>query len=299
MIEEYTPHPPTADYWHLVRDFVVACVGRRAPDSIRTVRAHLTQLADYAVWLWQDGTPLEPVSAFDADIIDMYVRHTLRNKGKDKYYRYRVELCLTSYAELLTGVKIQRKLGTTPTVPAPYRPAELRAFLNVAHSQPTPSARRDLAAALALGAGAGLMTHEMLHLKVGDVEPTDFGHLIHVKGRKARSIPLRHDWISTLDPLVLDRGPDDYVAWTLRTRSDQTTLSRGLLKRVSGKAPDLGRLRTTWIVQLLTLGLPIDRCLELARIRTLQGLKPYYDMVPERETRIDDLLIIAGLEDPR
>lgn len=288
MIEQYTPQPPFDRQWPDVRDFVVGCALAHAPASVRVVRTYLGYLARYAAWLVTSGTPLDPDIVWSDDTIRLYVHHHLRELGKSDHYRYRVELCLRHYEHGHTGIRTTTR-SVSAAAPQPYTARELRDFLSAAECAPTEPARRNLITALALGAGAGLQTHEMLQITAADVTPAAFGLTVQVRGtRRPRTIPVFADWVAPLRAIVDALAPDEYLGWAGMSRAPEQRLDRGLLRGLGKNTPVPSRLRTTWIVRLLALSIPVPLILELAGIERLPGLDPYYVHVAPQEFNLDN-----------
>jgi len=73
---------------------------------------------------------------------------------------------------------------------APYSQAEIDAYLRLAGAQSTERRRMRASALVCLGAGAGIITGELRHVRGSDIVQRSGGVLVLVSGRRVRSVPV-------------------------------------------------------------------------------------------------------------
>jgi hypothetical protein len=130
----------------------------------------------------------------------------------------------------------------------PYSRGEIEAYLALAASQPTTARAMCATGLICLGAGAGLMGHDLRHVRGHDVVSRSGGVVAVVGGRRARVVPVLSRYHTPLVTSARFAGDSYVVGGKDPTRHNVTTplvsaLSGGLhLERL-----DTGRLRSTWL----------------------------------------------------
>lgn len=133
----------------------------------------------------------------------------------------------------------------------------------------TSEKQRDrLLGGMALSAGAGLRSMEMLRLTVGDVKVEHGVTLLDVKAKTpgarersmARVVPMSSAWAPYLQPHLVGKDPDDFVLVpgrsleNRRLRMNPTMITQSVAW--DGLLPEYRCLRTTWAASLILAGLP-------------------------------------------
>jgi integrase len=132
----------------------------------------------------------------------------------------------------------------------PYSPTEIAGFLRLCDAQSTRARRMRATALICLGAGAGLITAELRHVRGTDVLARAGGLLVQVGGAHPRAVPVLERYHQRLlqaaafasDRYVIGgRDPD--------RRNVTDTLSAALSTDLSLPRLQAGRLRSTWLVE--------------------------------------------------
>jgi integrase len=132
----------------------------------------------------------------------------------------------------------------------PYSPTEIDGYLRLAAAQSTRARGLRASALVCLGAGAGIITGELRHVRGSDIVCRAGGVLVAVAGERARAVPVLERYHERLLDaaafardryLIGGRNPD--------RRNVTDTLSAALSTDVSLPRLQAGRLRSTWLVE--------------------------------------------------
>ncbi|MCC5947766.1 MAG: hypothetical protein JJT89_04850 [Nitriliruptoraceae bacterium] len=165
----------------------------------------------------------------------------------------------------------RRRPGSAPSSRvSPRQPSAELSAIRVAARGMNVEEHHDLEAAMALGAGAGLVgpLASLVHAKHLQVIA---GHVVAC-GPGFGPVVVREPWGAVILRIVEQRG--DGPLTSLYTSAGRQRVERGL--RASPHAPEFQahRLRTGWITDLLSAGVPLDVVAVLAGI-TVASLHPY------------------------
>ena len=132
----------------------------------------------------------------------------------------------------------------------PYSPAEIDGFLRLAAAQSTQARRMRAGALVCLGAGAGIITAELRHVRGSDVVCRSGGVLVQIGGARARPVPVLERYHERLCEAAAFAG-DRYVIGgrNPERRNVTDTLSAALSTDVSLPRLSAGRLRSSWLVE--------------------------------------------------
>ncbi|WP_254885669.1 hypothetical protein [Streptomyces sp. NA02950] len=177
----------------------------------------------------------------------------------------------------------------------PYRPKELADLWGWACGQPTDELRWGCKTLLALGAGVGLDSPEVIPLRAHDVRHSARMRgpvVVKTRGSREREILSRRPWEAVLAsaaerletpgaasylfrPNCHSRGTNTVTNFLARTKPDPGS------PRLS-----MGRLRSTWLVDLFESRVPITVIVAAAGVDTLHGLSrilPFLSGLPADE----------------
>ncbi|MFF2388967.1 tyrosine-type recombinase/integrase [Agromyces sp. NPDC058104] len=272
MAEKYSPQGPERKYWPNVRDFVVGSVVNYGPDNVRTARTDLKHLTEYSVWLWQKaGLSLTDEVAFDEANIRRWLRAELRAETPNQ--QYTTEITLERYRSISTGTPRRRIVAPKNRHRAEiYSQRDLTRMISQVNARPTLRGRRDGSALLALGAGAGLTVTEMLDARLGDITEREGVLLVDVRGERARTVPVRQAWRTTLLAAIGHRtDAEEYLAWENRTRTETLRQGIGQLS-AHPPQPNAQILRATWVASLYRRGVDILRLQELGGYQSFEQI---------------------------
>jgi integrase len=136
----------------------------------------------------------------------------------------------------------------------PYSDHEIGRYLALAGHQPTPARRARAGALIALGAGAGLTSSDLRHVRGTDVQVRSGGLAVVVSSAHPRVVPVLARYHDVLVASATFAADSFIIGGDHSTRPNVTnrlvsSLSGGEdLERLSMK-----RLRSTWLVQMAEL----------------------------------------------
>lgn len=280
-----TPTPPDIDpaHWTAIGGFVRAAV--RDAEAATPYRAHALLGAVTALthWSWMQGHPLDRVVVFDRWQIEAFVAAgcpatwSPASRGNRRSALFR-----TSEALLGPEARTPRVAPLPPADPArPYAAGDLIGFRSWATGQRTDARRRDCRVLLALGAGAGIATEDLLSLRATDIDRIDDTFVANVGGRRARRVPLLDSWADLLTGAFVGLGADDFVFRPRRRGAAQNAVSNFLARTTGAAKPSTQRLRATWIVHHLTIGTPVKALMAAAGVQSLATMTRYLRFVPD------------------
>ena len=174
-------------------------------------------------------------------------------------------------------------------VAAPYTPAQVEILKADAAQQPSEVRRRGARALLALGLGAGLDGRWVSRIGPAQVQRRDGFVTVAVPEPAARLVVVRAECESEVLDLAARAGSGVLLGRDSRARNRVADMVKRL--RCPSGHPRLSpaRLRSTWLVALLTEGVPVQVICEsagLAGIFTLSDLIPHLPPVsPEEHVR--------------
>jgi hypothetical protein len=315
-LAQFRPHGPAAADWATLRPAVGDILARSRVRGADSFRKHLTHVTHFLRWATERDLPAT-AETLTREQVEEYARtgmtgSTAKSRA-DRRARLR-RLADQLHPDTAVPAPIPR-----PPIKPPYTGRELAQICRIARTQPTAAQRRALAACVGLGAGAGLDSTDLRHLRRQHIHPLaqcrtpgHLGHLdprtgpdgavliVHVPGARARSVPVRRGELTDLVLAGLDGLADDQLV--LGRDEDR----RNIAARAIGDATLLGdaprieqsRLRATWLAHLLRGRLPLPtqlRAAGLASARTLVDLLPHLD--PPHDPA-DDLALLAALDLP-
>ena len=136
----------------------------------------------------------------------------------------------------------------------PYSEAEIDAYLALAENQPTRARKMRAVGLISLGAGAGLMGHDLRFVRGHDVICRSGGLVVVVGGTRARVVPV----LKRYHELVVDSAVfagNGYV--TGGEEPARRNVTAPLVSKLSGgihlERIDTGRLRSTWLSECARL----------------------------------------------
>ncbi|MEU3282801.1 hypothetical protein [Streptomyces antibioticus] len=283
-ITRYRPRdaPPVWDEVAPVVRSVVAATVSAVPYDVERL-LHVTG----ALALWAAGTGLgrEPDVWLRNEVIDAFVLSRAGAVEGSTIRTYRTWLLRVRDALAFSerGEAAPARLHARPNPHQPYTKAELAAFRHWAQHLARQQ-RTDGLALLGLGAGCGLTPKEVAasrgtHLRrLGPGGP-----LLHTGARRVVPLVARAAWGPLLGELA-DAAGGNYLFRPRRTASYAKNLigSWSLLHRPPGHLPGLsaGRLRATWIVELMAARIDHDLIAKAAGLASAASLARYQHHVP-------------------
>ncbi|MCU1358098.1 MAG: hypothetical protein JWM89_3516 [Acidimicrobiales bacterium] len=279
-LEEFAAAYVPADLigWSEVEEFVrrglLASEVRTYSHAQRTARA-LTMLARHCV---SAGVPLDPERALHPDRVGHFVATDLAGMAS-----------ACDWASDLSRVG-RRLTRNAPWIPkrtfgrghkkAPLSESEIAALSRLVRTQTTDGRRRAGQAFLFLGLGAGLDGRWATRIAPSDVGDEARGVVVHVPGPKPRTVPVADRWAQELIDLARSTETTCLVGQRSTSANRASALTQSIKSTTGDAVLDLGRLRSTWLVNRMLDGLALPTLLrEAGLISTsqLDGMLPYVD----------------------
>lgn len=286
-INGFTPRMP-AKHWEPIADQVRAWVAEvdPSPGSAGKYLSASARHVDYCVRVC--GYPLDAQVIFRRDVIADFVAKRLGDVSASTRSNYRAALNVMN-SQLVEGpqrLARQPLLGRTERK-APHSAEDIAALRMWAHAQKTQHRRVNAHVFLDLGLGAGLWASEMCALEAQHVEVDEYGVVLHVPGKNARSVPMVHEWSSSVKAVAqAAMRPDQRLFLPGRRGYYRAGEAVGDWTQKTNDRPfaiSSTRLRTTWITNHLTRGVPVQLLCEAAGIE-LSALVGYVKYVPAIDT---------------
>ncbi len=242
-IARYEPRSLPGEVAAFARD----AVAKAAPSGPARAKALLFAAGKLGTFATSVGLELRPEVVLCASVIERFIvtqgtdhgpatRRTLRSN-----LRFLSAACITDAPPAPVPLSRER-------AKAPYGSAEIEAYLALADAQPTLARRMRLSGLIALGAGAGLMGADLRAVCGTDVMVCSGGVVVHVKGRRARVVPVlaRYHELLVASARFAKAG---YV--TGGFSASRRNVTSGLVASLAGGADlptlETGRLRATWL----------------------------------------------------
>jgi integrase len=179
----------------------------------------------------------------------------------------------------------------------PYSPGDVDGYLRLADAQATHARRLRASALVCLGAGAGVITGELRHVRGNDIVQRSGGVLVTVAGARSRAVPVSERYQRRLLDAAAFAGDRYLIGGRNPDRRNVTdTLSALLSTDSSLPRLEAGRLRSTWLVacaQRIGLG----AFMQAAGITCSQRLGDLAAGLPQATE--DDLVALFGGETAR
>ncbi|MGW4479454.1 hypothetical protein [Rhodococcus triatomae] len=192
IVELYTPHMPEQE-WEAIRPFVVDVVRRgfAATQVSQVAVARMVMVTSLVRWALEQGLPLDVEQIFHPATVN---RYAVTVAGLSEATRSTRRATLTTLSRRITRAapwEPPRVVLHYPHGEQPYTFAQVSRLLWWAPRQGTAIRRRGLAAAVALGAGAGLRGTEMMSVRSSDVRERSAHVIVAVRGPMTRQVPVR------------------------------------------------------------------------------------------------------------
>ncbi|MFG2027180.1 hypothetical protein [Streptomyces sp. NPDC048825] len=259
-------------------------------------RELLTALAQLALFCDGEGLPGKAEVWLSREAIERFIAVGCPHVRESTRGNYRSRL-LRLHEIVLGGVcRTGKPAKLSASVPnSPYSRTELADLWGWASGQPTEELRWGCKTLMALGLGVGLDSPEVIPLRVHDVRRTSNGGgpvVVATRGARKRDILCRRPWEGVLASAAdrLDTTGTAQYLFRPNCFSRGTNTVTNFLDRTkpSSEVPRLvmGRLRSTWLVELFEERLPITVIVAAAGVDTLHGLSrilPFLSAVPADE----------------
>lgn len=271
VIEFYRPLDVDEKIWRAIATEVRRWVAPASPPHWRRA-LHLLQAASkLAAWCHERDIPISADNALRHTTIERFIATGLSHFADSTRNTIRSRLmCLSSSA-------CTSKAGNLPSSPrlprarvkAPYEPQLIEQYLALADAQATARRRNGLAAIILPGAGAALSANEMRYVTGNHISFESGLQRVRLEARAPRWAFVLARYADRLQGLAMIAGTRLLLGGDSPERRDATA---GLLSSIDGGRDlpplEVGRLRSTWIVEHLTIGTRLDVLMEAAGLKS-------------------------------
>lgn len=276
-IDSYTPVGSPAG-WSRVAGEVRRTVACAEPLVAYKAAELMGVLARAALFADGEGYPAEAKVWLSREFIERFVLVGCAALSPATRGNYRSKLLRLREAviggDCVTGKPV--KLSASDAA-KPYSPAERSALWAWASGQPTDELRSGLQILLAVGLGCGLDSSEIIPLCAHDVRrPGNGAVVVAVRGRRERLVVCRRPWEQVLAEHAARF--DGHAAYLFRpgvhTRAKNTVTNFLSRTHPAPGTPALktGRLRASWMIDLIEENLPLTVILTAAGVDSLHSL---------------------------
>ena len=290
-IAAFRPYRFSDTEWSLVEETTRTLLRTYGPPSVTWIQTQAGVIARFCRWVAtrperiQRGEVLRADETLEAGLIDVYLAGPLANVPDSSRATARslVRRATRNLSPLPTG-----SIAYHPVNP-PYSPAECAAYLRLARLQPTSATRRGMSSLLALGLGAGLSSQEQREVSDERIHEVDLDGekvlVVDVPGPRARHVVVRAPYDDLLREAIAlhreqGRRTNQPLYGTKVDRHNASATVTGSARTAFGVGVEIdpARLRSTWLVALMSADLPLGVLLKVSGLRsarTLVDLLPY------------------------
>jgi len=285
LIAVYRPNGVTPADWDqhigpVVRDLTT----KSGFTSRGTVQHTMKGLTRLVVWARTHGVPLAPEVLLHPDTVERFIATGIPNLSERSRATRRSALRAVSIA-------VTTKTPWTPLPPKmrrsyyarPYSAAELGRWWEVATSQKTPGRDRAARAMVALGLGVGVSASEHLTITGHNVIKRHGVVAVQIGGRRARTVPCVAMWSDRLLQLASEVGDEPLIGSFSSAVNRTYNLMRPIEVPPSMPRLESPRLRTSWMAELLTAGVPIKEFARACGLNVVQHMEDFLPFLPDMD----------------
>ncbi len=257
------------------------------PPSVEWVRTQMGVLARFCLWVAtrpsrpSSTDPLRPAELLESGLVEAYLAGPVA--GSPDATRATVRSALRRAVKRLAPGSAPQVISYQPVQP-PYTPFECASLVRLARNQPTATLRRGLSAIVALGLGAGLSSAEQRgvtpeSIVEGELSAGVTALFVMVGGAMSRTVVVRAQYEELLrEALELHRTAgrksSDPLYGLSVTRHNVTgpVTARAMTALTTGVDVDPARLRSTWLVAVMSAPVPLGALLRASGLRSARTL---------------------------
>ena len=257
------------------------------PPSVEWVRTQMGVLARFCLWVAtrpsrpSSTDPLRPAELLESGLVEAYLAGPVA--GSPDATRATVRSALRRAVRRLAPASAPQVIAYQPVQP-PYTPFECASLVRLARNQPTATLRRGLSAIVALGLGAGLSSAEQRAVTPeliveGELSAGVTALFVTVGGAMSRTVVVRAQYEELLrEALELHRKAgrksSDPLYGLSVTRHNVTgsVTARAMTALTTGVDVDPARLRSTWLVAVMSAPVPLGALLRASGLRSARTL---------------------------
>ena len=290
FIDRYQPdvlqRPDVATIWPQIRGHVLPIVTATDPDSVLQASGRLAALSGFATWvveqhLW-DPTAGETLP-LSHPLVDHYIKHREQQGFQaGATVRSKLRLMGRTYAPHLWP--LPNRLQTRHARLPPYLTVEQETMWEAACDHWRLSNNPTVAAVIAVAFGAGFDGTDFRHVTVEHVH-VNSGHATvqSVAPSRPRTVPVADRWNERVIDATCAVGHGPLVGPSDATSKNLMSVVTNRAARVGIPRPNITRMRTTWLVDRLNAGTPVDIIMRYAGFRSISTLDQLIQFVAPRD----------------
>lgn len=230
-----------------------------------------------ATWAAITGRDLTWTALMNHALIHDYTR-SLGTEANTPHYSQRLRRLKCLASALNPGISAPPRVDPVghKAVSDPYTSVEMAAITRVANTQQSKSVTRQLAFILGACRGAGAGVSELRELRRRHIDDRGDGGIFITlgAGETKRTIPVRREWEGQMRRGIEGLSPSSLAIGTVRNRRNIAgeIIDRTVALGDSCPHIEAGRLRTTWIAELMSEALPVQVILNAAGLRGARTL---------------------------
>ena len=281
-VAAFRPHRFSDANWDLVANTTRHLATAYEPPSVGWVRTQMGILARFGLWVAtrpSRPTPTEmlrPDELLETGLVEAYLAGPVATSPDST--RATTRSVLRRALRRLAPGSAPQGFSHQPVQP-PYTPLECASLVRLARNQPTATLRRGLSAVVALGLGAGLSSSEQRGVTPASIVEGELGGtpalFVTVGGAAPRTVVVRAQYEELLrEALELHRRAGrkstDPLYGLSVTRHNVTApvTQRAKTALGTGVEVDPARLRSTWIVAVMSAPVPLGALLRASGLRS-------------------------------
>lgn len=295
-LASYVPVDLDEDQWLTLRPVWAAILRYSNLRGLQTLKKYGRALSIYMVWRHRRGHTVVVRDMLTMGAVTAWFREVMDGSGTiatKTAIDYRTRLTHLINAVNPSPDSIRVATAGPRRLEPPYTEVELATIVRIASRQRSTKVRRHLCLVVGVGAGAGLDSRDIRHLRVGDIDDLgDDGIRIAVPGERPRLVMVRHEFEHLVRIGIEGLAPSRLV---LGTNADRKAVVSKVIEQaeLSPECPPIRapRLRTTWIAWLLTQRIPISVVLQATGLTSASTLTEIARFLPPVDTdTINDFL---------
>jgi len=286
-VAAFRPHQFSDASWELVEVATRHLATAYEPPSVSWVRTQMGILARFCLWVAsRPARPspteaLRPAELLEGGLVEAYLAGPVA--GSPEATRATVRSALRRAVKRLAPGSAPQVISYQPVRP-PYTPFECASLVRLARNQPTATLRRGLSAIVALGLGAGLSSAEQRGVTPESIVESELSAgvtalFVEVGGAIPRTVVVRAQYEELLrEALELHRTAgrksSDPLYGLSVTRHNVTgpVTARAMTALTTGVDVDPARLRSTWLVAVMSAPVPLGALLRASGLRSARTL---------------------------
>ena len=239
-----------------------------------------SDVANLAAWAHRMQRDISWQGLMSHEVISAYIR-SVTSEGTSAHYSQRLRRLKSLASHLNPSIDAPPQVAPVghKAVSDPYTNIEMAAITRIASIQQNESITRQLAFILGACRGAGAGATELRDLRCRDINDRglDGIYITLGVGERKRTIPVRREWEVWMRRGIVGLTPSSLAIGTVRNRKNIAGEVLGRAVALGKDAPHIeaGRLRTTYIAELMSEAIPVQVILNatgLVGARTLTDL---------------------------